>query len=469
MATGLGTRKLSEVARHVVAPTGIVSTGWPDVAETCGEKLGLTFDAWQDGIGRLILAKRDDGSLAAAVGGVGMSLPRQVGKTHLLMGLIFGLCVNEPDMLMIWSANHARTHGQTFLQMQGFCERERVAPFVSRVFLGSGTEEIRFRNGSRLLFGARERGFGRGIPGVDALIMDEAQILSERALANMLATLNTSRLGLSIFAGTPPKPEDNSEVFRRMREDALSGEATDLVWVECSADDDADLDDELQWYKANASLGVRTPLTSVQRLRRKLDPESFRREALGVWDGLESSLFDPRVWRRLADAGASVPDRVALVVDVSPDRKWATIGVAGEVEDRTLVMCHSESGTDWVAPKLVELVNTWNVVEVALFIGGQASALQPDLTKANVEFVRLSAADMGSACAAFQQAVADGRVLHLDQDELNAAISTARTRRVGESERWDRRDARIDISPLVAVSGALWRWGMVAAPIPAIY
>ena len=37
----------------------------------------------------------------------------------------------------------------------------------SDLYTGSGDEEVRFTNGSRILFGARERGFGRGIAGVE--------------------------------------------------------------------------------------------------------------------------------------------------------------------------------------------------------------------------------------------------------------------------------------------------------------
>lgn len=221
-----GTTRLSEVARHVVKPSGITSTGWPAVRETCRVKLGITFDEWQDGAGKLILAKRDDGKLAAMIGGAGMSLPRQVGKTYLLAGMIFGLCINTPGLLVIWSAHHARTHGETFLSMQAFANRAKVKPHIQQVYTGSGDEEIRFVNGSRILFGARERGFGRGIPGVDVLVMDEAQILSDKALENMLATLNTSQFGLALYVGTPPKPDDNAEAFTRMRTEALSGSPT---------------------------------------------------------------------------------------------------------------------------------------------------------------------------------------------------------------------------------------------------
>ena len=53
------TPKLSDVARHVVAPNGAVTSGWPAVKAKCAE-LGISFRWWQNPIGRLILAKRAD-------------------------------------------------------------------------------------------------------------------------------------------------------------------------------------------------------------------------------------------------------------------------------------------------------------------------------------------------------------------------------------------------------------------------
>ena len=282
--TKTGQPKLSEQAKHLSVPIDITSTGWPAVRKTCVEKLGADFDPWQDGAGRVILAKRDDGTLAAMIDGVGMSLPRQVGKTHLIGFTVFALCVNIPGLLVIWTAHHSATSSETFLAMQGMAQREKVAPHVSQVFKGSGDEEIRFHNGSRILFGARERGFGRGIPGVDVLIFDEAQILSDKAMSNMLATLNTSQFGLQLYIGTPPKPEDNSETFKRMRREALAGTLLDGAWIEFGADADAKDDDRSQWRKMNPSYPKRTPQQSLMRLKRKLTLADWRREGMGIWD-----------------------------------------------------------------------------------------------------------------------------------------------------------------------------------------
>lgn len=294
------TPRLSELAKHLRVPEGIVATGWPAVRKTCVEKLGAEFDPWQDGAGRVILAKRGDGSLASMIDGVGMSLPRQVGKTHLVGFTVFALCVNTPGLLVIWTAHHSATSSETFLAMQGMASRAKVAPHIEQVFKGSGDEEIRFRNGSRILFGARERGFGRGIPGVDVLIFDEAQILSDKAMSNMLATMNTSSLGLQLYIGTPPKPEDMSETFKRMRREALAGTLVDGAWIEFGADADADDTDRAQWRKMNPSYPKRTPWQSLMRLKRKLTPADWRREGMGIWDDDQagSRLITEDEWTR---------------------------------------------------------------------------------------------------------------------------------------------------------------------------
>lgn len=282
--TRAGTPRLSELAKHLSVPVDITSTGWPAVRKTCVEKLGAEFDPWQDGAGRVILAQRADGSLASMIDGVGMSLPRQVGKTHLIGYTVFALCVNRPGLLVIWTAHHSATSSETFLAMQGMAQRAKVSPHVAQVFKGSGDEEIRFHNGSRILFGARERGFGRGIPGVDVLIFDEAQILSDKAMSNMLATMNTSQFGLQLYIGTPPKPEDNSETFKRMRREALAETLVDGAWIEFGADPDDKDEDRAVWRRMNPSYPKRTPAQSLMRLKRKLTLADWRREGMGIWD-----------------------------------------------------------------------------------------------------------------------------------------------------------------------------------------
>ena len=73
-------RKLSDVAKHLVVPSGIKTTGYPTVEAQC-RKMSVQHDPWQKGLARAILAKRANGLYAADIGGVRISICRQVGKT----------------------------------------------------------------------------------------------------------------------------------------------------------------------------------------------------------------------------------------------------------------------------------------------------------------------------------------------------------------------------------------------------
>lgn len=463
--TSSGMRRLSEVAKHLMQPSGIVTTGWTQVLRRC-RALGIGFDGWQDSAGRLILAKTADGKYAATVGGVGMSLPRQVGKTYLVGAICFALCVDVAGLTVIWTSHHARTANETFLAMQGFARRRRIAPYVENVFKGSGDEEVRFRNGSRILFGARERGFGRGFAGVDVLVCDEAQILTDRALDNMLATLNTSANALPLFLGTPPKPTDPSEAFRRMRTDALSGEADDLVWIECGADEGADPDDRAQWSKANVSYPHRTPETSMLRLRRKLTLDSWMREGLGVWDADGLGVLPG--WGNLF-VDAVPPPVTAIGLAVSLDAMSASIASADLWEDGrvNLSAVDRRQGTAWLVAEVARIQDKHQcdvVVDEKCPDGTLIGALED----AGVALTVMKLPDVVAACSELVNRVREGTVTHQRTTDLDDAVSVADWREVGDGRRvFGRRRSSGPVDMLEAATAALW--GAVNPNMPAIY
>lgn len=447
---------LSEVARKVVAPAGITATAWPAVRHTCEVKLGISFDPWQDAAGRLMLAKRADGKLACMIGGVGMSLPRQVGKTYLVGALTFALCINRPGMLVIWSAHHARTHAETFLSMQAFADRSRVKPYIRQIFTGSGDEEIRFVNGSRILFGARERGFGRGIPGVDMIISDEAQIMSDKALDAQLATMNVSQFGLAMFIGTPPRPDDPSESFTRMRSEAWSGQLKDAVWIEFGAEAGADPDDRKQWARANPSYPGRTPPESILRLRRKLQPDSFLREGLGIWDdSAGAGIFGVGMWP--ACAGPQEPGIAvnALALAVAMDQSAATISAAALGGRITVKPLQHGPGTLWTIDRLKALQRIHRV-PVVVDSRGPAASLIRDLEAAGVRLHVCTTADVLDAWDTLYKLVTTRELSHDNYPELDEAVAAAATRPVGERTALGRRKASADVSALESVMLAAW-------------
>ena len=158
------------------------------------------------------------------------------------------------------------------------------------------------------------------------------------------------------------------------------------------------------------------------------------------------------------------------MIDVSPDRRYSTIGVAGELDDeRTLIMALPLRGTNTVIPRVKKLLEDRDIVDVAI-TGGAARALEGDLVKAGIDYAKLGTSDMAAAYATLQEAIKAGSVAHIGQDELDTAMMMAKTRfwMTGEAEVFDRRGYSADVSPAVACSAALYRWGLQQAPLPVI-
>lgn len=449
--------RLSEVARLVVQPAGIVSTGWPAIASTC-RKLGTEFDEWQAGIGRLMFAKTAEGRYAAEVGGVGMSLPRQVGKTHLVGFAMFALCILNPGLTVVWTAHHTRTANETLRAMQGMAQRQRIAPYVLRVLTSNEQKGVEFHNGSRILFGARSDGFGRGFAGVDVLVIDEAQILRERDLDAMLPTLNASKAeagGLAIYMGTPPLPTDPSEAFLRMRDDAASGESDDAVWVECGADPDAHPDDREQWAKANPSYPKRTPLASMRRMRKKLSAESWMREGLGIWDEDGIDVFASSWSKGLTDeAPGSPPSTIAVACSVDQS-KAAIVGAVVEGDDVFVRVMQYGPGDRWVVEAAAGFAEEFGAT-VVLDGGGPMSHLEPNLRLAIPDLRVLTFEHVKDACAEIYTLVQEGRIKHHGDEELDTAVRGAVQRTAGDRWVWGRRKSVSDISTLEAATLAMW-------------
>jgi hypothetical protein len=455
----------------VVAPSGIVSTGFPKVYARIRE-FGDEFDEWQVGAGKLVLAKRANGDYAATVGGVTFSIPRQVAKTYLVSRIIFALCTLFPGLTVLWTAHRTRTSSKTFASLRGFATRKTVAPYVRSIRATNGEQEIHFHNGSVIMFGAREGGFGRGFEEVDIEVFDEAQILTEKALEDMVAATNQSRFpagALLFFMGTPPRPVDPGEAFTQRRAEALAGESEDSVFIECSADDDADPDDRDQWRKANPSYPHRTPERSMLRLRKNLpSEESWLREALGIWDAAGTpEVIDSASWGKVADPASMAIERITLAIDVAPDRSVAAVSLAGKRADGLwhVELDEQKRGIDWVGPWVKSRAekNRLHAVVVDEMSGlvetknGKHYLAGTD-RKVLVTLAAAEGRDMAIACGWFFDGVMEAtpKLRHTDQPQLNVALSVARKRPLAGAWAWNRKDPEADITPVVSSTLALW-------------
>jgi hypothetical protein len=467
----MSTPKLSDTARHVVIPTGIVTTGWPPVRELLAD-MGIHFAPWQEGIASAALGKRANGKYAATVGGVVLSIPRQVGKTYLVGWLVFALCMLFPGMTVLWTAHRGRTATRTFQAMQGMARRPKVASQIQHVRQANGEQEIRFKNDSVIMFGARESGFGRGFENVDIEVFDEAQILTSKALDDMVPATNQASNphgALLFFMGTPPKTTDPGESFIAKRARALSGKAQDMVYVEFSADADADPDDMAQVAKANPSYPHWTPPESVQRMRENLiDDESYLREAFGIWSAVDSAyrVIGYNEWTEASDPDGWPEGRLALGLEVAPDLLGASVALAGQREDGAwhVELDEHRSSASWL-PGYVQGLMEANpsVRSVVVDVGGPIAALLTAKGKnlylkgTRVKVMPLKVTQLGAGCANLLDGINAGTVFHMGQPQLSAAVAVVGKRPLGDTGMWvwSRKSSAADITPIQAATYAL--------------
>ena len=478
------TLRLSEVARHVVIPEGIVDTLWFEVERRCRE-FGDAFDVWQDGLGQVTLGLREDGTFAATVGGITWSIPRQVAKTFLVMRIVVALCTLYPNLTVLWTAHRTRTATKTFQKMRAYVLRPVIKGHLeagrnqgTAIRDANGEQEIPFANGSRIMFGARADGFGRGFDEVDIEVFDEAQILSIQALEDMVAATNQSRweLGALLFyMGTPPRPADDGESFEARRAKALKAKkgagvedfgppvaVGDALYVECSADDDVgeeggpSLDDPAQITLANASYPHRTPPVSVARLRENLpDDAAWRREGLGVWDRRSTGggALSVEDWMAQARPKAERGSRVVFGADVAEDRS-AWLAVAWEADDGTTQVMLANGGKALPATRLAE-----EAARVTRQWGGPIvppKAFEDDIERAGGRVLQLGPGGFAAGCGRVADGVDEGWLHHGNQAALNDAVKAAKWRSAGATgERAFKLKDSPEVGPLAAVARAV--------------
>jgi phage terminase large subunit-like protein len=425
----------------VILPEGIATTDFAEVAPRIAE-MGVDFDTWQSGLSMAVLAKREDGLYAAGIGGVVISIPRQVGKTFTVGALIFALCSLFPNMTVIWTAHRVRTHNETFRSMASMAERKQIKPYIKGVRRANGEQEIEFNNGSRILFGARESGFGRGFAKVDVLVLDEAQILTEKAMEDMVPATNAAPNGLVLMMGTPPRPSDPGEVFLNRRAAALSGDDPDVLYVEFSADRGANPDDRKQWAKANPSFPRRTTESAILRMRKLLGSvESFLREGLGIWDeaALTKKAINGKAWDALAIPAAEVPTdgRRVYAVRFSVDGSSVALAAAirpesGPIHIEGIKLASMGDGTQWLVDWLLERHEkaAQIVVDGKAGVGYLVNALREARVPASV-IITASTETITSASSMLEADINARAVTHRGQEELDEQVKAAEKRKIG--------------------------------------
>lgn len=451
-----------------------------DEAIALAQLAGLELDDWQQYVLRHSLGERSDGKWAAPT--VGLVVGRQNGKNAILEARELAGLFLLGERTIIHSAHEQATASEQFDRL---LYRIRNTPelwaLVDRAIRGKGSEAIVLETGQRILFKPRTGAAGLGFT-VDALIFDEAHILTEMSRSALIPTISArsitgnTQTWYTASAGDQENPRHQPLVLARVRESGLKGVAG-IAWFEWSAagEDPSRVGDVIRadpevWAQANPGMGVRISTAAIEHERTVgMGPREFAVERLGIGDWPDTSddagrMISQEAWVDCAehDPANRIATAQTFAVDVNPDRTWATIAVAGQRADELyqVAIVDHKRGTDWVVDRLAALLRQDSKARVVIDARSPADNLIADIEKARLgsRVLRASTEDYGNACAGFFDAVDHRSVRYPSpQPELDDALASGRAKTMGDRWKWARKSATSsDITPLVAVTLALW-------------
>lgn len=452
--------------RH--APS-VRANAWEDVSDLAAS-LGLQLDEWQEEVLRAAMGERADGRWAARQ--VGVSTPRQNGKTMLIVARVLAGLLLFDEQIIIVSAHRQDTAREVFFRLVQIIEDnpslESRVDFIARSEM---REFIRMKTGQEVRFKARSSGSGRGFS-CDCLLLDEAQILNAAAWSAILPTMSARPNPQVWLLGTPPTPQDDGEVFTRLRHAGVEGKEHRVAYLEWSAEPTDDFDDPATWAKANPAYGVRIDYEAIAAERAAMTDDQFARERLGIWDEVAvKGVIPGPSWRDQADERSLAADLLALGVECGPDLAWASVALAGQRADGDWHIELDEDqhtrgrGTAWLVPHLEALISANPQIRaVVVDVAGPVAALLEQYkpgrwrfkgTRLEVTPVKVS--ELGAGCSRVLDGIVTGWLWHIGQPQLTTAALAAGKRALGDTGMWvwSRKTAESDITPIQAATLAL--------------
>jgi hypothetical protein len=367
----------------------------------------------------------------------------------------------------------------------------------------------------RMRFLARSKGAGRGFS-FDKVIWNEAYALVAAQVDAVLPTMSARPNPQLWLGSSPPLDSATGEALFRARaaaEDGLPG----IMMVDwgmkasldkigpcqsevCShraSETGCILDSQEMYAATNPAYPHRIGPEAIARERTTMDPVGFARERGGAWppnltDGY--AVISKKQWEALIDKHSgsekwqdkdfpapTMPitslvsmkpptqliGRPAFAVAISSRGKGPvrfSIGVAQRRFDGKahIELVVSGAGSASVPALLAKLKASRNPCAVVIDPGSPAGSIIADVEALGVEVTPMSARDVAQAFgmiydAATSEKPEDRTVVHLGQEEIALALRGADKRDIGDGgTAWDVKNAGTDITPIDAVTKALW-------------
>ncbi|WP_245828066.1 terminase large subunit [Micromonospora avicenniae] len=419
---------------------------------------------------------------------------RQNGKTHLLRVLkLYWLFVEQWPVILGTSTdrNYAKK------DWRKLCDIAIANPYLREalprhknkgVITQIGEEALNTADGCQYMFAATNRRAGRSLS-IDRLVIDELREHTSWDAWNAATNAMNARPLGQVYCITN-QGDDTGIVLDSLHARALrvikEGITDSRIGLfEWSAPDGSDLLDPEAWAAANPNLGRRIDPDSLreelERAAEKGGDEEARARTEILCQRVRSldAAVDPVAWEECHVPGdmSGLRSRVALCLDISPDRRHATLAAAAVMEDgrarvEVVAAWNGVDATRQLRAELLPLVRKVKPFAFGWMPNGPAAALTADLQKrkgsANiwppnvaVEEIR---AEVSAICMGLADQVEAHRVVHAGDPLLSTHVTAAAKLRSGDTWRFSRKgDGHCDAA--YAAAGAIHLARTLPAPI----
>jgi phage terminase large subunit-like protein len=263
-------------------------------------QIGVDLMPWQRLVLRVAM-ERAGGRFAYR--DVAVSVPRQSGKSTLVLARIAWQLAERPGSMILYAAQSRVAARQKMLN--AWWPRLAASPLGPelKLFRGFGSETIAHSNGSVLQLLSANEASGHGET-TDLVIVDEAWVHTdarvEQAVRPTMATRPDAQLWAVSTAGT-----HKSTWWRGKLDAGISaaemGVDSGTACFDWSAAPEVNAADTAAWWRIMPALGHTIDVETVQADLTAMGLDEFRRAYLNSWkaaDDLGWRVFDKTAWER---------------------------------------------------------------------------------------------------------------------------------------------------------------------------
>lgn len=461
--------------------------------------LGMELIPWQRWLLIHALELRTDGRFRFRT--ILILIARQSGKTTLIEVKNLWKMFVENVSLIISVAQELDVAEESWdnavAMVEGIDELNAELKHVDKT---NGKKALRLNNGSRWKPKAAGRRPGRGLSGDDVNLDELREHQNYLAWAAVTKT-TMARPNPQIWAFSNAG-DDKSIVLNELRDKAIaaldgSSDVDEVVnesfgifeWsapddVKCTCierhpsrphDSACKLRDPKAWAQANPSLGYTIDVEAIEAALATDPEEIFRTEVLCQRvPALEEGVIPAALWASLADLGSRRDGDLAVAVDISVVRDFASITVFGRRPDGLghAQLIDYQPGTDWIVPRLIKIREELDPIAFGMGPGTYESLVKeltdakfyrPDKLPEDVlkrrrndetprrgDLLVAAGADMAAACGQLIDAVRQRSFRVIPAAQMDLAVAGARLRQSGASDAqaWSRAMSEAEISPV---------------------